>query len=122
MNFDNETLAHDRAHSPRTVTRERHPGRIFCGWWVALASAFGRMAPMLNDRNLDTRAAASGSSLGSYRGTLVGFFLAILLSTVLMTRLGPYRFRWPESNIALPKEHENFTQELTIQNGGRKCR
>ena len=120
MNFNNETLTHDRSHSPRTVTRERHPGRIFYGWWVALAS--GHMAPMLNDHNLGARAAASGSSLGSYRGTLVGFFLAILLSTVLMTRLGPYRFRSPESNIALPKEHENFTQELTIQNGGRKCR
>ena len=119
MNFNNETLTHDRSHSPRTVTRERHPGRIFYGWWVALAS--GHMAPMLNDHNLGARAAASGSSLGSYRGTLVGFFLAILLSTVLMTRLGPYRFRSPESNIALPKEHENSTQRTHNPNGGMKC-
>ena len=29
---------------------------------------------------------------GSYTGPLLGFFLAILLATVLMTRLGPYRF------------------------------
>jgi len=30
---------------------------------------------------------------GSYGSVLVGFFLATLLAVVLMTRLGPYRFR-----------------------------
>jgi MFS family permease len=34
---------------------------------------------------------------GSYRSILVGFILATLLAVVLMTRLGPYRFRPGES-------------------------
>ena len=71
-------------------------GKVYSTLFAAFALA-GALGPLIMGVGFDrTR---------SYRGTLVGFFLAILLATVLMTRLGPYRFRPPESN----------TQELKIQ-------
>ena len=41
MNFNDQTLARDQAQSLRTSTTEWRLGRIFYGWWVVLASAFG---------------------------------------------------------------------------------
>jgi MFS family permease len=41
MNSDNQVLAHDQVQLLQTSTTERHPRRIFYGWWIALASAFG---------------------------------------------------------------------------------
>jgi MFS family permease len=41
MNFDDQTLARDQGQSLRTSTTEWRLGRIFYGWWVVLASAFG---------------------------------------------------------------------------------
>jgi MFS family permease len=81
-------------------------GKVYSCLFAAFALA-GALGPLVMGAGFDRT--------GSYSGPLVGFFLAILLATVLMTRLGPYRFRPLESNHGLPKEHENSTQELKIQ-------
>jgi MFS family permease len=75
-------------------------GKVYSSLFAAFALA-GALGPLIMGAGFDRT--------GTYGGPLVGFFLAILLATVLMTRLGPYRFRPPESNISLP------TQELKIQ-------
>src|SRR5579863_407992 len=41
MNFDDKTVTHHRGQPLRTVTAKRNATRIFYGWWVVLASAFG---------------------------------------------------------------------------------
>ena len=88
-------------------------GKVYSSLFAAFALA-GALGPLIMGAGFDrTR---------SYSGPLVGFFLAILLATVLMTRLGPYRFRPPESNIALPKEQENSTHELKIRRRSHACR
>jgi cyanate permease len=81
-------------------------GKVYSTLFAAFALA-GALGPLIMGAGFDRT--------GSYSGPLVGFFLAILLATVLMTRLGPYRFRPPGSNIRLPKEQENSTQVLKIQ-------
>ena len=81
-------------------------GKVYSSLFAAFALA-GALGPFLMGAGFDRT--------GSYSGPLVGFFLAILLAIVLMTRLGPYRFRPPEANIALPMRHDNCTQELKIQ-------
>jgi MFS family permease len=78
-------------------------GKVYSSLFAAFALA-GALGPLVMGAGFDRT--------GSYSGPLVGFFLAILLATVLMIRLGPYRFR--PSN-ALPKEHEISIQELKIQ-------
>jgi MFS family permease len=75
-------------------------GTVYSSLFAAFAIA-GALGPLIMGAGFDRT--------GTYSGPLVGFFLAILLATVLMTRLGPYRFRPPELNISLP------TQELKIQ-------
>ena len=81
-------------------------GKVYSSLFAAFALA-GALGPLIMGAGFDRT--------GSYSGPLIGFFLAILLATVLMTRLGPYRFRPPEPNIALPKKNENCTQQLKIQ-------
>lgn len=81
-------------------------GKVYSSLFAAFALA-GALGPLIMGAGYDRT--------GSYTAPLVGFCLAILLATVLMTRLGPYRFRPPEPNIVLPTEHENCTQELRIQ-------
>jgi MFS family permease len=81
-------------------------GKVYSTLFAAFALA-GALGPLIMGAGFDRT--------GSYRGPLVGFFLAILLATILMTRLGSYRFRPPESNMALAKEHENSTKYLKIQ-------
>jgi MFS family permease len=75
-------------------------GKVYSSAFAAFALA-GALGPLIMGAGFDRT--------GSYSGPLVGFLLAILLATVLMTRLGPYRFRPPEPNIALPMKHENCT-------------
>jgi MFS family permease len=41
VNFDHETLTHDRAPGLRASTTKAHSKPTFYGWWVVLASAFG---------------------------------------------------------------------------------
>jgi MFS family permease len=81
-------------------------GKVYSSLFGAFALA-GALGPLIMGAGYDRT--------GAYTGPLVGFFLAILLATVLMTRLGPYRFRPSEPNIVLSTEHENCTQELGIQ-------
>ena len=81
-------------------------GKVYSTLFAAFALA-GALGPLIMGAGFDRT--------GSYSGPLLGFLLAILLATVLMTRLGPYRFRPPESNNALLMKHENSTQELKIQ-------
>ncbi len=88
-------------------------GKVYSTLFAAFALG-GALGPLIMGAGFDRT--------GSYRGPLVGFFLAILLATVLMTRIGPYRFRPPEPNIALPKRHENCTQELKIKRRSHACR
>jgi MFS family permease len=81
-------------------------GKVYSSLFAAFAFA-GALGPLIMGAGYDRT--------GSYSTPLVGFFTALLLATVLMTRLGPYRFRPPEANIVLPTEPENCTQELEIQ-------
>jgi MFS family permease len=68
----------------------------------ALAGAFG---PLIMGASFDFT--------GSYRAPLVAFFVATLVAAVLMTRLGPYRFRVGQRN-------EN-PQTLAVQAGDQAC-
>jgi MFS family permease len=52
---------------------------------------------------------------GSYTPPLIGFLVATLLATVLMTRLGAYRFRPPERSVAPMMTSENSREALTVQ-------
>jgi MFS family permease len=81
-------------------------GKVYSSLFAAFALA-GALGPLIMGAGFDRT--------GSYNRPLVGFFLAIVLATFLMTRLGPYLFHPPESNIALPKKNENSTQERKIQ-------
>jgi MFS family permease len=81
-------------------------GKVYSSLFAVFALA-GALGPLIMGAGYDRT--------GSYTGPLVGFFLAILLATVLMICLGPYRFRPPEPNIVLSTGHENCTQELRIQ-------
>jgi MFS family permease len=71
-------------------------GEIF-GWIFAVFSVSGGLGAYLMGVGFD--------KTGSYKVPLAGFFCAALLSTLLMTRLGPYRYRarMPDSdNDATP--------------------
>jgi MFS family permease len=81
-------------------------GKVYSSLFAAFALA-GALGPLIMGAGFDRT--------GSYSGPLVGFVLAILLATILMTRLGPYRFRPPEPNLALPKKNENCRREVKIQ-------
>ena len=59
-------------------------GEIF-GWIWAVFSVSGGLGAYLMGVGFD--------KTGSYKVPLAGFFCAALLSTLLMTRLGPYRYR-----------------------------
>jgi len=81
-------------------------GKVYSSLFAAFALA-GALGPLIMGAGFDRT--------GSYSGPLVGFLLAILLATILMTRLGPYRFRPHEPNLALPKKNENRKPEVEIQ-------
>jgi MFS family permease len=81
-------------------------GKVYSSLFAAFALA-GALGPLIMGAGFDRT--------GSYSAPLVGFFLAILLATALMTRLGPYRFRPPASDSALSKGPENSIQKLEIQ-------
>lgn len=81
-------------------------GKIYSSLFAAFALA-GALGPLIMGVGFDRT--------GSYIGPLVGFFLAMLLATGLMTRLGPYRFRPPEANSALSTKLANDARELKIQ-------
>jgi len=81
-------------------------GKVYSSLFAAFALA-GALGPLIMGAGFDRT--------GSYSAPLVGFFLAILLATALMTRLGPYRFGPPASDGALSRGRENSIQELEIQ-------
>jgi MFS family permease len=58
-------------------------GKVYSSLFAAFALA-GALGPLIMGACYDR--------IGFYTGPLLGFFLAILLATLLMTRLGPYRF------------------------------
>jgi hypothetical protein len=103
MTIDHATLAHDQTQSLRIWPTKHPSSKIFYGWWVVFASAFGLFWGVL----------VTVDRTGSYIRPLVGFLFAILLATVLMTRLGPYRFRPRESKDDYLKH--KVPQELRIQ-------
>src|SRR3984885_1239038 len=64
-------------------------GKVYSSLFAAFALA-GALGPLIMGAGFDrTR---------SYSGPLVGFFLAILLAAVLVTRLGQYRYRAPQQD------------------------
>jgi MFS family permease len=69
----------------------------------ALAGAFG---PLLMGVGFDFT--------GSYHAPLVVFFVATLVAAMLMTRLGPYRYR--------PRERDETEQVLPVQAEGQPFR
>lgn len=78
-------------------------GKVYSTLFAAFALA-GALGPLIMGAGFDRT--------GSYSGPLVGFFLAILLATVLMTRLGPYRYLASE-----PEENH----QVQIQAEDRPC-
>jgi MFS family permease len=78
-------------------------GKVYSSLFAAFALA-GALGPLIMGAGFDRT--------GSYSGPLVGFFLAILLATALMTRLGPYRYRASE-----PEENH----QVHIQAEDRPC-
>ena len=81
-------------------------GTAYSSLFAAFALA-GAIGPLIMGAGFDRT--------GSYGEPLGGFFLAIVLATVLMTRLGPYRFRPPEAKMASAMKHQNSTPELKIR-------
>jgi MFS family permease len=79
-------------------------GKVYSSLFAAFALA-GAVGPLIMGAGFERT--------GSYIRPLVGFFFAILLATVLMTRLGPYRFRPRESKDDYLKH--KVAQELRIQ-------
>ena len=79
-------------------------GKVYSSLFAAFALS-GAVGPLIMGAGFDRT--------GSYIRPLVGFFVAILLATVLMTRLGPYRFRPRESNDDYLKH--KVAQELRVQ-------
>jgi MFS family permease len=59
-------------------------GKVYSSAFAAFALA-GALGPLLMGANFDRT--------GSYRSALVTFLAATLVAAVLMTRLGPYRYR-----------------------------
>jgi MFS family permease len=62
-------------------------GKVYSSAFAAFALA-GALGPLIMGAGFDRT--------GSYSRPLIGFLVATLCATVLMTRLGPYRFRPPE--------------------------
>jgi cyanate permease len=79
-------------------------GKVYSSLFAAFALA-GAVGPLIMGAGFDRT--------GSYIRPLVGFLVAILLATVLMTRLGPYRFRPRESEDDYLKR--KVGQELRVQ-------
>jgi cyanate permease len=66
-------------------------GKVYSSAFAAFALA-GALGPLIMGAGFDRT--------GSYSRPLIGFLAATLCATVLITRLGPYRFRPPESEAA----------------------
>jgi MFS family permease len=66
-------------------------GKVYSSAFAAFVLA-GALGPLIMGAGFDRT--------GSYSRPLIGFLVATLCATVLMTRLGPYRFRPPESKAA----------------------
>jgi cyanate permease len=66
-------------------------GKVYSSAFAAFALA-GALGPLIMGAGFDRT--------GSYSRLLIGFLVATLCATVLMTRLGPYRFRPPEPKAA----------------------
>ena len=81
-------------------------GKVYSSAFAAFALA-GALGPLIMGAGFDRT--------GSYTRPLIGFLVATVFAAVLMTRLGPYRFRPHESNITLHMKHDDRTQELKIQ-------
>jgi nitrate/nitrite transporter NarK len=64
-------------------------GQIY-SWAFAAFALAGALGPLLMGASFDRT--------GSYHGALATFLAATLVATVLMTRLGPYRYRAGESD------------------------
>jgi cyanate permease len=88
-------------------------GKVYSSLFAAFALA-GALGALIMGSGFDRT--------GSYSGPLAGFVPAILLATILMTRLGPYRSRPPEPNLALPKKNENCRPEVKIKRRNHACR
>lgn len=59
-------------------------GKVYSSVFAAFALA-GALGPLIMGAGFDRT--------GSYRDPLIAFFVATLIAAILMTRLGPYRFR-----------------------------
>jgi MFS family permease len=66
-------------------------GKVYSSLFAGFAFA-GALGPLIMGAGFDR--------MGSYSRSLIGFLVATLCATVLMTRLGPYRFCPPESKAA----------------------
>ena len=78
-------------------------GKVYSSLFAAFALA-GALGPLIMGAGFDRA--------GSYRGPLIVFLAATLLASVLMTRLGPYRYRANE-----PEENH----QVHIQAEDRPC-
>jgi cyanate permease len=79
-------------------------GRIYSSVFSAFALA-GALGPLIMGVGFDLT--------GSYRGPLASFFAATLVAAVLMTRLGPYRYR--------AGEPDDRDQIVDVQMENRLC-
>ncbi len=84
----------------------REFGKVYSSLFAAFALA-GALGPLIMGAAFD--------DTGSYRAPLVGFMLAILLASILLTGLGPYRFHSCEPNPSSAIGHQHFTQQSKIQ-------
>ena len=64
-------------------------GKVYSSAFAAFVLA-GALGPLLMGSSFDRT--------GSYRGALIAFLAATLVAAVLMTRLGPYRYRAGQSD------------------------
>jgi MFS family permease len=79
-------------------------GRVYSSAFAAFALA-GALGPLIMGAGFDLT--------GSYRGPLASFFAATLVATVLMTRLGPYRY--------VAGEPDGNDQIVHVQPEERRC-
>lgn len=79
-------------------------GKVYSSVFAAFVLA-GALGPLIMGAGYDRT--------GSYTEPLVGFFLAILLAAVLMTRLGPYRFGLCD-NVGRLANSRNCSEEAEV--------
>lgn len=84
-------------------------GKVYSSLFAAFALA-GALGPLIMGAGYDRT--------GSYFLPLLGFLVAILVASFLMTRLGPYRFRALDAKIVLPTEPPEFYERTQRPNAG----